>query len=173
MPSDASVSPARVTVSTAPVSDGFTYDLAGNLTNRADGAGNTVRYAYDALDRLVARDAFNHEGHEKHETFTYDAVGNLLTASNDAARLSFSYDVMDRLVTATTAVSNATFSAAYARDAGGLVTNLMYALGKSVTRTYDADGRLATVSDWLKRPLAKSPQKGHHFTVIQRNSWGH
>ncbi|MGI6494560.1 MAG: DUF6531 domain-containing protein [Kiritimatiellia bacterium] len=125
------------------------YDLAGNLTNRADGAGNTVRYAYDALDRLVARDAFSHEGHEKHETFAYDAVGNLLTASNETARLSFSYDVMDRLATATTALSNATFIAAYARDAGGLVTNLVYAPGKSVTRTYDADGRLATVSDWL------------------------
>ncbi|MGI6496070.1 MAG: RHS repeat domain-containing protein [Kiritimatiellia bacterium] len=64
LPSDASVSPARVTVSTAPVSDGFTYDPVGNLTNRADGAGNTVRYAYDALDRLVARDAFGHDGHQ-------------------------------------------------------------------------------------------------------------
>ncbi|MGI6496072.1 MAG: RHS repeat domain-containing protein [Kiritimatiellia bacterium] len=116
---------------------------------RSHSAGNTVRYAYDALDRLVARDAFNHEGHGKHETFAYDAVGNLLAASNEVARLSFSYDVMDRLATATTVVSNATFTAAYARDTGGLVTNLVYAPGKSIARTYDADGRLATVSDWL------------------------
>ena len=125
------------------------YDPAGNLTNRADGAGNTVRYAYDALDRLVARDAFSQEGHEKHETFAYDAVGNLLTASNEMARLSFTYDVMDRLATATTVLSNATFTAAYARDAGGLVTNLVYAPGKIVARTYDADGRLVSLSDWL------------------------
>ncbi|MGI6494553.1 MAG: hypothetical protein ACOX5G_00395 [Kiritimatiellia bacterium] len=149
MPSDASVSPARVTVSTSPICEGSSYDLAGNLTNRADGAGNTVRYAYDALDRLVARDAFSQEGHEGHATFTYDAVGNLLTASNETARLSFSYDVMDRLTAATTVVSNATFTAAYARDAGGLVTNLVYAPGKNVTRTYDADGRLVSLSDWL------------------------
>jgi YD repeat-containing protein len=137
-------------VSRSEITSGtLTYDPAGNLTNRADGAGNTVRYAYDALDRLVARDALNHEGHEEHETFAYDAVGNLIAASNEAVRLSFGYDVMDRLATATTAVSNATFTAAYARDAGGLVTNLIYAPGKNVTRTYDADGRLVTVSDWL------------------------
>jgi YD repeat-containing protein len=85
-----------------------------------------------------------HERHEKHATFAYDAVGNLLTASNEMARLSFTYDVMDRLATATTAVSNATFTAAYARDAGGLVTNLVYVPGKIVARTYDADGRLVT-----------------------------
>ncbi len=103
------------------------YDPVGNLTNRADGAGNTVRYTYDALDWLVARDAFSHEEPEKHATFAYDAVGNLLTASNEAARLSFSYDVMDRLTAATTVLSNAVFTAAYARDAGGLVTNLVYA----------------------------------------------
>ncbi len=148
-PFDGSALPARVTVSTSPIREASAYDLVGNLTNRTDGAGNSVRYTYDALDRLAARDAFNHETHEKHETFTYDAVGNLLSASNETASLSFTYDVMDRLATATTVVSNATFTAAYARDTGGLVTSLMYAPGKSVTRTYDADGRLATVSDWL------------------------
>jgi|LSQX01.3.fsa_nt_gb YD repeat-containing protein len=105
--------------------------------------------AFDALDRLVARDVFNHERHEKHATFAYDAVGNLLTASNETASLSFGYDVMDRLTAATTTLSNAVFTAAYARDAGGLVTNLMYAPGRSVARTYDADGRLVSLSDWL------------------------
>ena len=121
-----------------------TSECAPGRPSATDGAGNTVRYAYDALDRLVARDAFSQEGHERHETFAYDAVGNLIAASNEAARLSFTYDVMDRLATATTVLSNATFTAAYARDAGGLVTNLVYVPGKIVARTYDADGRLVT-----------------------------
>ncbi|HRT29097.1 MAG TPA: hypothetical protein P5527_04835 [Kiritimatiellia bacterium] len=108
-----------------------------------------THYTYDALDRLAARDAFNHETHEKHETFTYDAVDNLLSASNAVARETFTYDVMDRLATATTVLSNVTFATAWERDAGGLVTNLVYAPGKTVTRIYDTDGRLATVSDWL------------------------
>ena len=147
-PFDGSALPARVTVSTSPIREGFTYDLAGNLTNRTDGAGNSVRYTYDALDRLVSRSAESVSSAPSVDAFSYDAVGNLLSASNAVARETFSYDVMDRLATAATALSNAVFTAAYARDTGGLVTNLVYAPGKAVTRTYDTDGRLATVSDW-------------------------
>jgi len=83
------------------------YDPVGNLTNRTDGAGNTIAYGYDVLNRLVVRDAFNHEPHERHENFSYDAVGNLLTASNTTASLSFAYDAMDRL---TSSVSRVTLS---------------------------------------------------------------
>ena len=86
---------------------------------------------------------------ETHEAFSYDLVGNLLSASNETAYLSFGYDAMDRLTSAATSLSNATYNVTYRRDAGGLVTNLVYASGKTLTRTYDPDGRLASVSDWL------------------------
>ncbi len=76
-------------------------------------------------------------------------MGNLLAASNDTATLSFGYDVMDRLAAATTAVANVTFTTAYSRDAGGLATNLVHAPGKAVSRTFDPDGCLASVSDWF------------------------
>jgi len=135
------------------------YDPAGNLTNRSDNVGNTIAYRYDELDRLIERDGFNHETHEQHEIFEYDAVGNTLIASNDTATLSFTYDVMDRLATASTTLTTnhwplATYTAAYSYDAGGLVTNLVFGRAGSpsppqVSRTYDADGRLTTVSDWL------------------------
>ena len=83
------------------------------------------------------------------EGFVHDAVGNLLSASNAVFQNAFTYDAMDRIASAMTTVSNFTYTAAYARDAGGLVTNLTYAPGKSVTRSYDADGYLTSVSDWL------------------------
>jgi RHS repeat-associated protein len=132
------------------------YDSVGNLTNRTDGAGNSIAYSYDVLNRLVARDAFHHEEHEGREGFGYDAVGNLLTASNETATLLFSYDAMDRLTSSVSRVSvspvsSFEFPVSYARDAGGLVTNLVYAPGKAVARTYDPDGRLASVSDWHGR----------------------
>ncbi len=125
------------------------YDPVGNLTNRNDGAGNTVHYAYDVLNRLVRRES---GVGGPASSFSYDPVGNLLAASNATAHLSFSYDVMDRLASATSIVSGVSFVASYARDAGGLVTNLIYAPGKTLTRTYDPDGRLASVSDWLGHP---------------------
>ncbi len=75
--------------------------------------------------------------------------GRLLTVSNSVCGNAFAYDAMDRLTSAATSLSNATYNVTYRRDAGGLVTNLVYASGKTLTRTYDPDGRLVAVSDWL------------------------
>ena len=85
---------------------------------------------------------------------SFDALGHLATASNATARLTFGYDLMDRLIAATNTIrvsptSSFEFPITYRRDAGGLVTNIIYAAGKSVSRTYDADGNLTTVRDWL------------------------
>ena len=43
------------------------------------------------------------------------------------------------------------------RDSGGLVTNLTYAAGKSVSQAHDANGRLVSVKDWL----------GHEWTFTR------
>ena len=85
---------------------------------------------------------------------SFDALGHLATASNATARLTFGYDLMDRLIAATNTIrvsptSSFEFPITYRRDAGGLVTNIIYAAGKSVSRTYDADGKLTGVKDWL------------------------
>ena len=120
------------------------YDKVGNLVSRADGNGDAVNFIYDNCDRLLSR--FFADGAEG---FAYDAVGNLVSASNGVARETFSYDVMDRLVAATTAVAGVSFPTEWRRDAGGLVTNVVYAPGRAVMRTYDSGGRLVAVSDWL------------------------
>jgi RHS repeat-associated protein len=136
------------------------YDPAGNLTNRVDGEGNEISFQYDVLERLTLRSSASCE-----ERFGYDAVGNLITASNATARLAFDYDLMDRLVAATNTIqvsptSSFEFPIAYKRDSGGLVTNILYAAGKSVSRSYDADGNLTGVKDWL----------GHEWTFSYNGS---
>jgi RHS repeat-associated protein len=125
------------------------YDPAGNLTNRVDSQGNEISFQYDVLERLTLRSSASSE-----ERFGYDPVGNLLTASNATARLTFGYDLMDRLIAATNTIhvspsSSFEFPIAYKRDSGGLITNILYAAGKAVSRNYDADGNLVGVKDWL------------------------
>ena len=122
----------------------MSYDLNGNLARAEDGNGAVHTYAYDALDRLVSRTS-----PDGTDTLAYDAVGNVVSAANAVATETFTYDAMDRLVSATTVVSGQTFRNEWRRDAGGLVTNLVYAPGKVVTKEYDIEGRLVAVRDWL------------------------
>jgi len=125
------------------------YDPSGNITNRLDSEGNQISFQYDVLERLTLRTSASSE-----ERFGYDVVGNLLTASNATARLAFGYDLMDRLIAATNTIqvspsSSFEFPIAYTPDSGGLITNVLYAAGKAVSRNYDADGNLVGVKDWL------------------------
>ena len=83
------------------------------------------------------------------EAFSYDLVGNLLSASNTLVRETFTYDRCDRLTNAVTRVGADVWTFAWKRDAGGLVTNVVYSVGRSVSRAYDAAGRLVSVTDWL------------------------
>lgn len=122
----------------------MSYDLNGNLARAEDGNGVVHAYAYDALDRLVSRTS-----PDGTDMFAYDAVGNVVSAANGIATENFAYDAMDRLVSATTEVAGRTFRNEWRRDAGGLVTNLVYAPGKVVTKEYDIEGRLVAVRDWL------------------------
>ena len=120
------------------------YDSVGNVVLRADGEGNATSFAYDPCNRLVSRTTS-----EGTESFSYDFAGNLLSASNSVAVEAFGYDLRDRLTNAVTHVGMNTFPLAWSRDTGGFVTNVVYAPGKTVSRTYDLAGRLVSVSDWL------------------------
>jgi len=99
-------------------------------------------------------DCLIRHGHSEYATSCNTSNTLLHSASNATAQLSFGYDVMNRLITATNTIhvspwASFDFPITYKRDAGGLVTNIIYAAGKSVSRTYDADGNLTTVRDWL------------------------
>jgi RHS repeat-associated protein len=123
------------------------YDYAGNLTNRVDAASRLTVYRYDALNR--GTNTVYADG--SYEAFTYDGAGNLLAAGNGAATNSFAYDAMNRLTSAVTRVSGLAFAVKYGHDLGGLATNVVYPDGKAVRTAYDADGRVASVTDWAGR----------------------
>jgi len=127
-----------------------------------DGAGRSTRYHYDALNRCtntVYADGIS-------ESFTYDAVGNLTTATNASSRLSFGYDAMDRLVSSETRVAGQTFTVGYGYDFGGLATNVVHPDGKAVRTAYDADGRVASVTDWAGRAWTFSRDAAGRLTAL-------
>ena len=122
----------------------MTYDKNGNLTQAVDGNGVVRSFTYDVLDRLMSRTT-----PDETATFTYNAVGSVLSCNNATASESFMYDAMDRLVFATTVVNGLSVKNEWLRDTGGLVTNIVYGTGKKLLKEYDIEGRLVRVSDWL------------------------
>lgn len=61
----------------------YTYDANGNITqivdNSASNAAKTVNYTYDSLNRLIVASSSNAvSGSNYRQTFTYDALGNIL-----------------------------------------------------------------------------------------------
>ena len=128
------------------------YDNCGNVTNIVRGGDTSggppspaaVRLAYDTLDRLVSRRA---DG--VGDSFSWSATGELISASNAVARETFAYDPCGRLASAETRIGTNAWATSWLRDAGGLVTNISYGTGMSVSREYDAEGRLVAVRDWM------------------------
>jgi RHS repeat-associated protein len=103
----------------------FTYDKLGNIIQLANGRRtpsgewkeDTETYAYDWLNRLVSA-----QGGFGNIEYTYDAVGNRLTKTENDTMTACQYDVCNRLVAIQTE-------------------------SKNVTLAYDPNGNLATKTD--------------------------
>ncbi|MFQ5598347.1 MAG: hypothetical protein ACE5GK_09890 [Nitrospiria bacterium] len=100
-----------------------------------------MTYSHDAQNRLTQKttpDATT-------ETYSYDANGRILSATNARIGYTFGYDGSGR----TTSVSDTRgHMVQYSYDTSGRRTRLIYPDGKIVNSTYDAAGRLSSLSDW-------------------------
>lgn len=95
----------------------YEHDAAGNVIRETDFNGRTITYRYDGAGRLIERTngvgettifVRNHNGKvvERHgpagvATFSYDAVGRLAAASDDATAVFFTRDQLGRVLTET------------------------------------------------------------------------
>ncbi len=145
----------------------YGYNALGRLTSKDD--GGLVQYAYDNAGRLVQIDRPN--GHsttrsfvsglldvETHTVnsivkyewdFDYNAIGVPHRKSElDGHQTEYFYDFRDRLIREerTGPSSNHTVQYAY-DDAGRRITRITD--GNQANLTYDADGRVQTLSDYI------------------------
>ena len=76
------------------------YDQAGNKVYQKDADGRVTTYAYDG-GRLTTETQYNADGSVNDVlTWTYDADGNVLTATDNAGTVTMTYDG-NRLITRT------------------------------------------------------------------------
>ena len=124
---------------------GLEYDVHGNVVGATDPNGNVLSVVYDKLNRPVSRTiapGAGVGGGTIRESFTYDCVGHLISATNADYSVTFTYDDAGRVVSES--VNGQTTG--YARDTAGNVTTLSYPSGRSVTRSFDNLNRLHSVS---------------------------
>jgi RHS repeat-associated protein len=149
----------------------FSYDAANELTQQTDALGHSATFAYDQAGRLSSTtdrdgrlrtfryDADNRETGETWTasgstqnvlTFSYDGVGNVLTAADYAGTYTMSYDALNR-VSVTQEPFGQTLTATY--DAAGNRTQFQDSQGGLQTSVYDALNRLTTRKETGQAPL--------------------
>jgi RHS repeat-associated protein len=133
------------------------YDANGNLTAKTDARGITISYGYDALNRMTSKSSS--DGSIKY-SYNYDGVG-LSGASNPIGRLTqssnnnanaashYDYDAMGRVIdnyVCSPSNCSYTLGAAATYDFAGNMVTSRIATGMTAGMSYDAAGRLATVT---------------------------
>ena len=173
----------EVTVATDPNGNLWSsaYDSSGRRTSHTDPLGQTRAISYDNRNRPSV---ITFPGSLGAQTRSYDGVGNLTSVSySDGTAFVFSYDANNRLIAANnggTTPNNLTrgYDAngrlstsngiAITRDAGGRITAMTLAAGKTVHYAYDANGQVTSVSDWNSGATTFSYDQAGRLMAITR-----
>ncbi len=131
----------------------YSYDAAGRLIETTDRNDRVTQYEYDALNRLTEETWLDEAGIGVYTiSYTYDALGDLLTASDIGATYGYEYDALGRLTWETQTIDGLTptivFDSVY--NANGQRTELSATIGGTVdfvnTYAYDPLGRLTMLT---------------------------
>ena len=123
----------------------LTYDAAGRLQRKTDQLGDTCTHEYDLAGRVSHRDYRTRANSPSGTisditTFTYDAAGQLLSATSGryGNSVALTYDAAGRRRTEGLTIAGQTYTATSTYDAAGQVTQQTYPDGSTVDRTYTA-----------------------------------
>jgi len=173
----------RLTSVTDPLNrqTSFGYDPAGNRTSLTDALGHTTTYGYDAADQLSSihystgnpQDmtlSYNQDGQRNSmidgsgtTTYSYDSLGRLTDQTNGALQhVSYGYDLADQLT------SIGYPDALTPLDLTDPQSQQQHVQEGTVTRTYDDDGNLASVTDWLNHQTTFNYDADGNLTSEQR-----
>ena len=142
----------------------ITYYDDGRVHTKTDRKGQTITYTYTGSGKPATITYPN----SSQTVYTYDQEDNLSQRQDSYGATTFTYDANNRVSGMTDANS---FGTGYQYDAAGNLTKITYPGNKTVSYTYDALNRLATVTiDWLGKTASYSyDDAGRMIGVSQFN----
>ncbi len=146
----------------------YNYDFSGNIINIVDAspapAGKNVNYVYDDLNRLLSATATNATGQTEYtKTYTYDAIGNILTEDGK----TYVYAGVDFANPhAVTRISNGTDIVDYAYDKNGNVLTQ----GSKLINTWDYNNRLVKSVAGTNTDLYSYDINGQRLTSVRSHA---
>jgi RHS repeat-associated protein len=122
------------------------FDAAGQNVEKIDRLGRAISYYYDPAGRQIGELWRSPTSADTdRQAFTYDAAGNMLTASDFAGAYTFTYNADNEVATQTDPLGNLM---TYSYDANNNVTKLQDSLGGTTnvtTYVYDNANRETSV----------------------------
>jgi RHS repeat-associated protein len=147
--------PAKATSVTDPLhrTTTYSYDLAGNLVSKQDPGGNCAgtpktgctTYGYDAANEQTSV-TYSDGTTPNVSSVVYDADGQRTSMTDGTGTSTWAHDSLHRL---TSSINRVGSTVSYGYDLRSDLTSITYpGVTGSVTRGFDAAGRLRTVTDW-------------------------
>ena len=121
----------------------YDYDADGEMISTTDRDGRTMTFTYDADNRLTIETWYDASHNVVNVlNYTYDAMGNELTASDDNGSYTYTYDALNRV---TSLQEPFDLSLDYTYDAAGNKIETTDSAGGVTHYAYDAADRLISV----------------------------
>lgn len=148
-------SPTNVGQTSSTDFEKYSYDANGNPTQLRKRDGNVINYAYDALNRLIAKDL---PGSAADVSYSYDLRGLQLTAqfSASGAAIINNFDGFGRLFESTTTMVTPSRSIYSAYDANGNRTRITHPDGTYFDYAYDGRDRLTHICENPLQPCTSA-----------------
>jgi RHS repeat-associated protein len=159
----------------------YGYDANGNVSSLTDQRQQTTNYTYDQANRVTTISYAS--GNPTDQTFHYTADGQRSSMTDQSGTSGYSYDSLGRLTAQTNAAGQTT---SYAYDLADQLRSIGYPAALTaldltnpqsqqshisegaVTRSYDADGNLKTVGDWLGKTTSFGYDADEQLSTVTR-----
>jgi RHS repeat-associated protein len=137
----------------------YAYNADSTLQQRTDALGLVTKYFPDAAKQLSVMEFWSGSTLVSSVDYYYDDAGNRTSMVDVTGTTGYQYDALDR-VTTVTSPGPSTVSYRYDNTGAqgepaaaypGQRTKITYPDSKTAIYTYEADGKMKTVTDWLSK----------------------